>query len=53
MKKEERIKKNYEIKNIFSKGAIEKSARYVFYFIKNDLNINRLCIVVKKKLVIL
>ncbi|MBP7552963.1 MAG: ribonuclease P protein component [Spirochaetes bacterium] len=53
MKKEERIKRNYEIKNIFNKGAIERSVGYIFYFIKNELDINRLCIVVKKKLVIL
>ncbi|HNZ25605.1 MAG TPA: hypothetical protein PK385_05195 [Spirochaetota bacterium] len=53
MKKEERIKKSYEIKNILDKGAVEKTARYAFYFVKNELNINRLCIAVKKKSVIL
>ena len=50
LKKDERLKKRNEFKNVFDNGKIFKDSNIIAYFLSNKLKKSRLGIVVKKKL---
>lgn len=50
MEKVETLKKNYEFRNVLSKGKYYIGSQVIIYFLKNNRDINRLGIAINTKL---